>query len=354
MKVVEIVGARPQFIKAATMWREIRKKDKGVLVHTGQHYDKNLSKIFFDELDIPKPNYNLGVGSGSHGMQTGKMLTKIEDVLIHEDPDMVVVYGDTNSTLAGALSAVKMHIPTAHVEAGLRSFNREMPEEINRVVTDHISDLLFAPTKTAVSNLKKEGVKDGVHLTGDCMYDALLYNKKLSSKSTVVKDLGLEPEGYLVATVHRPSNTDVEKNLKSIITAFSKAPSPVVFPVHPRTRKMIKRFKLNTKNVKMIDPVGYLEFIALQANSDGVVTDSGGIQKEAYLLKRRCITLRNETEWVETVKDGWNTLVGPNQKKILDAMKKFHPKKKHSNPYGDGEAAKKMVKIIKDFHKKKK
>jgi len=353
VKVLEVVGARPQFIKAATMWREIRKKDKDIIVHTGQHYDENMSKIFFDELEIPRPDYNLGVGGGSHGLQTGRMLSKIEDVLIHEDPDMVVVYGDTNSTMAGALAAVKLHIPTAHVEAGLRSFNRKMPEEINRVITDHISTLLFVPTKTGVTNLKNEGVVNGVHLTGDCMYDALLYNKKLAAKKTTVKDLGLTPDNFLLATVHRPSNTDNEKNLKSIITAFSKAPMPVVFPVHPRTRMAIKKFKLDTKNVKMVDPFGYLDFIALQAASNGILTDSGGIQKEAYLLKKRCITLRMETEWVETVKDGWNILTGPDQKKILAAIKNFHPKRKQSNPYGDGKAAKKMVKAIKDFCKTK-
>lgn len=346
MKVVDIVGARPQFIKAATISRAMTKKDKYILLHTGQHYDDNMSKVFFDELAIPKPKYNLGVGSGSHGIQTGSLLPKIEDVLLKEEPDIVNVYGDTNSTLAGALAAVKLHFPVAHVEAGLRSFNREMPEEINRVVTDHISNLLFVPTKTGIGNLKKEGIKDGVHLTGDCMYDALLHNKKLAAKKKVLDQFSLEEDKYLIATIHRPANTDDKKNLGAILKAFSKSPVPVVFPAHPRTKLAIKKAKLDTKNIQIIDPAGSLDFLALMMHSNGVLTDSGGIQKEAYLLKKRCITLRTETEWVETVKDGWNVIVGADSKKILDSIKNFHPKRKQSDPYGDGKAAKHMVKLL--------
>jgi UDP-GlcNAc3NAcA epimerase len=349
MRIAEIVGARPQFIKVATVSRELKKKDTDIIIHTGQHYDDNMSKIFFDELDIPKPDYNLGVGSGTHGKQTGEMIASIETVLMKEKPEMVLVYGDTNSTLAGALAAVKLHIPTAHVEAGLRSYNKTMPEEINRVIADHISDVLFAPTETAVSNLKTEGKTEGVHLTGDCMFDALIHNQKLAKNKDILDTFGLKPNGYILATVHRPSNTDVRTNLSSIMGAFRDSPIPIVFPVHPRTLKYMKDFGIDTKGVHIVDPQGYLEFLTLETHANGIVTDSGGIQKEAYLLKKRCITLRDETEWVETVKDGWNVLVGPDRKKILKAITGFHPKGKQKNYYGDGKAAKKIVSILRSY-----
>ncbi len=349
MKVVEIIGARPQFVKAATVSRVLRKSGTDILVHTGQHYDENMSRVFFDELEIPRPDYDLEVGSGTHGEMTAKMLERIEEVLVKEKPDMVLVYGDTNSTIAGSLAAVKLHIPTAHVEAGLRSFNREMPEEINRILTDHASDLLFVPTQVAVENLKKEGITKGVHLTGDCMYDALLHAKALSADRTILKDLGLEADDYLLATVHRASNTDDERLLRNIFEAFAESPTQIVLPLHPRTKKMVQTFGVDTTGVKIIEPVGYLDFVALEASCNGILTDSGGIQKEAFLLGKRCITMREETEWVETVDDGWNILVGPDKGKILDAISNFHPTRERSEPYGDGRAAEKMVQIMLDF-----
>lgn len=349
MRIAEIVGARPQFVKVATVSRELRKKDTDILIHTGQHYDKNLSDIFFKELDIPEPDYNLGVGSGPHGKQTGEMLASIEEVLIKEKPEMVLVYGDTNSTLAGALAAVKLHIPTAHVEAGLRSYNKTMPEEINRIITDHIGDVLFAPTQTAVNNLKKEGRVENVHLTGDCMFDALLHATRVAKKKNVLKQNGLKANGYILATVHRPSNTDVRVNLSTIMSAFRESPIPVVFPLHPRTLKFMTQYGISTKGVKIIEPQGYLEFLALEMHADGIVTDSGGIQKEAYLLKKRCITLRDETEWVETVKDRWNVLTGPDKDRILKAITSFRPKGKQQNYYGDGKAAKKIVGLLRAY-----
>ena len=302
-KILSVVGARPQFVKAASVSREIRKRFKEVLVHTGQHYDRNMSPIFFEELSIPKPDYNLEIGSGPHGEQTGRMLIEIEKVLLKEKPDIVLVYGDTNSTAAGALAGAKLHIPVAHVEAGLRSYNRSMPEEINRVIADHLSDLLFCPTETAVRNLSKEGITEGVFNVGDVMYDALIANRKVAeSKSKILETMNLKPKTYLFATIHRAENTDEEKNLKNIIEAFGESGEVIILPIHPRTRKMIEKFGLEfTENVKVIEPVGYLDSTELQANAKKVVTDSGGVQKEAYMLKVLCITLREETEWVETV-----------------------------------------------------
>jgi len=304
MKVVSVIGARPQFIKAAPVGQTLRAVDHTeVLVHTGQHYDDDMSAVFFRELEIPEPDYNLGVGSGLHGWQTGQMLIRIEEVLLAEKPDWVLVYGDTNSTLAGALAAVKLRAPLAHVEAGLRSFNREMPEEHNRVLTDHCSDLVFCPTQTAVDNLAREGITQGVHLVGDMMYDAVLQFAEIArQRSTILQDLGLEPKGYLVATVHRPYNTDVPENLRNILTAFLEIGEPIVFPVHPRTRRKIAQldgtFGLEraTRNVRMIEPVGYLDMLVLEQNARLILTDSGGMQKEAYFFSVPCVTLRPETE----------------------------------------------------------
>jgi UDP-GlcNAc3NAcA epimerase len=348
MKVVSIVGARPQFIKAAPLSRGLRKVHQEVLVHTGQHYDPLLSTVFFEELDIPQPDYNLGVGSASHGQQTGEMLTRVEEVLIQEDPDWVLVYGDTNSTLAGALAAIKLHIPVAHVEAGLRSFNRRMPEEINRVLTDHISTLLFCPTETAVRNLAREGLTKGVHNVGDVMYDAALHNSQLAErKSRILENLGLSPKGYLLATVHRPDNTDLPQNLCSIAAALSSLEATVLLPLHPRTRKALHALGITLGgNVRVVEPVGYLDMLILERNACLILTDSGGIQKEAYFFAVPCVTLRQETEWVETVEAGWNVLVGADRRKIVEAVESFYPQGERANLFGDGQASVKVVEIL--------
>jgi len=348
MKIVSIVGARPQFVKAAPLSKKLRENFTEVLVHTGQHYDLNMSEIFFKELGIPEPDYNLGVGSGAHGEQTGKMLIKIEKVLLKEKPDLVLVYGDTNSTIAGSLAAAKLHIKVAHVEAGARSFNRQMPEELNRVVTDHLSDFLFCATRNSVINLKKEGIKRGVYFTGDVMYDAVLQFVNQGRKtSKIIESLDLKSKTYLYATVHRAENTDNPENLKNIILALAESGEKIVFPIHPRTRKMMGGIELPLlPNIRMIEPVGYLDNLILIENSKKVLTDSGGIQKEAYFLKVPCITLREETEWVETVADGWNILVGADKKKIQQSIEKFEPKGKQSDHFGDGQATNKITKII--------
>lgn len=350
MKILTVVGARPQFIKAAALSRELRKKHNEIIIHTGQHYDDNMSKIFFEELEIPQADYNLGVGSSLHGAQTGAMLERIELVLNKEKPDRVIVYGDTNSTLAGALAAAKMHIPVAHIEAGLRSYNRIMPEEINRVVTDHLSDILLCPSRIAVKNLKKEGIFRGVHEVGDIMLDALLFAKdkaKISEK--ILKRLKIEKKRYILATVHRSENTDNRERLENILRAFVKSNEVIVFPLHPRTKKMFKQFEmafLLKNNVKIVEPVGYLDMIGLEMNARMILTDSGGIQKEAYWLKVPCITLRDETEWVETVTSGWNVLTGTDSKKILSYIEYFALNKKHPAFYGDGRTAKRCCKAM--------
>jgi len=353
MKVASIVGARPQFIKIAPLCREFHKKEniRHLIIHTGQHYDDKMSKAFFEELGIPEPDYNLGIGSGSHGRQTGRMMEEIEKVILDESPDMVLVYGDTNSTLAGALVAAKIHIPVAHVEAGLRSFNRRMPEEINRVLTDHVSNLLFCPTETAVKNLAQEGIINGVHLSGDVMYDAFLHNIQISErKSTIVEQLRLRPKEYFLATLHRAENTDQPENLNKILTAFvelSKVGIRVVFPVHPRTRKQLGTFDGNAHpNLLMIDPVSYLDMLVLEKNAKTILTDSGGVQKEAYWFRVPCITLRDETEWVETVESGWNVLVGANKGKIIEGVLSSTSPGIYSNCYGDGAAAKRITKLL--------
>jgi len=329
-KIISIVGARPQFIKLAPLSKELRKSGfKEIIVHTGQHYDDNMSELFFKELEIPEPDYNLGIGSGSHGEQTGKMLIAIEDILLKENPDLVIVYGDTNSTLAGALASSKLHIPLAHIEAGLRSFNKNIPEEINRIVADHLSDLLFAPTETAVENLKREGIEKGVYLVGDIMFDALMHFSKIGEKkSKIIEILNLKPKEYYLATIHRAENTDNYERLKNILEALSNLDKPVVFPVHPRTKNKIAEYKLEyllKKSLVVIEPVGYLDMISLERNAYAILTDSGGVQKEAFWLKVPCITLRDETEWVETVRYGWNRLVGADKGKILDEVLNIKP-----------------------------
>ncbi|MFW6173102.1 MAG: non-hydrolyzing UDP-N-acetylglucosamine 2-epimerase [Elusimicrobiota bacterium] len=352
MKVVTIVGARPQFIKMAPLSRELWKHFDEIVIHTGQHYDYEMNKIFFEKLDIPTPDYNLGVGSSTHAEQTGQMLIGIEKILRKVEPDYVLVYGDTNSTLAGTLAAVKLNIPVGHVEAGLRSFDRSMPEEINRVLTDHASDVLFAPTETALRNIKKEGIIRGVYLTGDVMFDALINNIKIAEKSNVIEKHNLQKRDYLLTTVHRPSNTDNKENLENILKAFSAVNERIIFPAHPRTIKFIRKHGLTSKigeNVSIIDPVSYLDFLWLEKNAKKILTDSGGVQKEAYLLNIPCITLRKNTEWVETVEGGWNILVDTNKEKIIESINDFTPKKKPRNVFGNGKACTKIVRILKDF-----
>lgn len=350
MKIVSIVGARPQFIKCAPLSRKIRTKHTEVLVHTGQHYDANMSEVFFNELNIPEPEYNLDIGSGYHGEQTGKMLSKIEQVLFIEKPDFVLVYGDTNSTIAGALAASKLHIKVAHVEAGLRSFDRSMPEEVNRVLTDHISNFLFCPTQTAIANLRMEGVTDGVYDVGDVMMDAVLYNKTLAEKkSTILEDLQVTPKHFLLATVHRPSNTDSLENLSSIVEALCNTKEDVVFPIHPRTEKYLKHYglweRLN-QNLIVSPPIGYLDMLKLIGNARKVLTDSGGVQKESYMLGVPCITMRENTEWIETIESGWNMLVGANYEKITDAILNFEVSKFKNDIFGKGDASEKICQIL--------
>ena len=393
MKIISIVGARPQFIKAASVSRAFESHNRHdrnpriteILVHTGQHYDHNMSQIFFDQLEIPQPQYNLGVGSGNHGEMTGKMLGGIERVLLAEKPDWVLVYGDTNSTLAGALAAVKLHIPVAHIEAGLRSFNRFMPEEINRVLTDHISTILFCPTETAINNLKNEGFNNIFNPTneyssnlkaqssesrienpidqnnpvvvnvGDVMYDAFLFNKELSdNKTKVLSELKLGAGSYCLGTVHRQENTEDSRRLLDIFGAFeeiSNADCPFVILLHPRTKKALQRLKKENRlspHVRLLSPSSYLDMIALEADAKVILTDSGGVQKEAYFAKVPCVTLRDETEWVETVEAGWNHLGGSNPRQIIRAFQKAADSSPNGQPnfYGNGEASKLIVKHL--------
>lgn len=358
MKIASVVGVRPQFVKASVVSRELRKKHEEILIHTGQHYDYQMNKVFFEQLNIPEPNYHLNIGSGSHGFQTGEMLKKIEEVLITEKPDLVLTYGDTNSTLAGALAASKLHIKTAHIESGLRSFDRSMPEEINRILTDHCSDILFCPTENAIKNLKNEGITENVYLTGDVMVDSLLYNKGIAEKkSNILSDLDLKSKEYLVATVHRAGNTDDKQKLKNIVDAFSEINEDIVFPLHPRTEKLLRKYELYEKlqsSVVLTQPLAFFEFINLMSHAKMMLTDSGGIQKEAYVLKVPCITLRDNTEWVETIKDGWNVLVGTDKEEIVKMVKELKPRLyTHTNIFGNGDASKNIISIIDDLIKKK-
>ncbi len=348
MKILNVVGARPQFIKEAPVGRAIRAKHEEILVHTGQHYDANMSDVFFEELEIPKPDHHLGIGGGTHGAQTGAMLIALEDVITKEAPDWVLVYGDTNSTLAGALAAVKLHVPVAHVEAGLRSFDRTMPEEINRVLTDHASDLLFAPTEPAVAHLAAEGITKNVHRVGDVMMEAHQHASEMAKrKSTILKDLGLTAGAYHLATLHRPANVDDEGALRRIMRAFGRVETTVVLPLHPRTKGRLAAFGIDVPgNVRLAPPAGYLDFVALETGAVRILTDSGGIQKEAYFLGKPCVTLRENTEWVETVEDGWNVLVGSDAEKIVDAARTFAPTTPRSHKYGAGDAAARIVEIL--------
>lgn len=408
MKITTILGARPQFIKAATVSRALSTPSpiahrpspiNEVLIHTGQHFDANMSQVFFDELEIPAPDYNLGIGGGSHGQNTGQMIEKIEEVLVRERPDWVLVYGDTDSTLAGTLAAVKLHIPVAHVEAGLRSCNRRMPEEINRVLTDHAATLLFAPTTTAIENLRKEGFRNIAQSgnlfqpspplqpsqhplvvnIGDAMYDAaLFYAAKAEQRSKIIQTLGLTPNNYVLATIHRAENTDDPARLSAIMSALNTVAQhmPVILPLHPRTKKMLESlpgFNLSplthspspithsptrpspiasslspiAHGLLPIPPVGYLDMVMLEKNAAVVVTDSGGVQKEAYFHGVPCVTLRDETEWVELVEMGWNRLATPGiadiAKAVLDAV---GGKGQEGAPYGDGDAVGRIKEIL--------
>ncbi len=349
MKVLSVVGARPQFIKAAPVSREIRAHNEEILVHTGQHYDENMSDVFFQVLEIPNPDYNLGVGSGSHAWQTAEMMKRLEEVFAKESPDFALVYGDTNSTIAGALTAAKAGLPLGHVEAGLRSYNRTMPEEVNRVVTDHLSTVVFAPTQTAVDNLGREGITHGVHLVGDVMYDVALQMAQPARARGVPKRYGLTAGDYVLATIHRPSNADDKETLSSIASALEDCGRTVVFPVHPRTRKNLEAFGLwdaLEQKVKVLPPLDYLDFLGLVIDAAKVVTDSGGVQKEAYFFGIPCVTLRDETEWIETVEDGWNALVGTEAEDILHAIRHFNPSGTKSKSFGDGHAAEHIAAII--------
>ncbi|MGA9365093.1 MAG: UDP-N-acetyl glucosamine 2-epimerase [Bacteroidota bacterium] len=381
MKFAFIIGARPQFIKLSPLCRALdahNRSSKGngitsVIIHTGQHYDYELSKIFFDQLLIPLPKYNLEVGSASHGKQTGIMMERIEDALLEETPDVAVVFGDTNSTLAGALVASKLHIPVAHVEAGLRSFNKKMPEEINRLVADHVSTLLFCPTDRAVLNLRREGFANTVDnfrpsdslmevlkttsasnplvvKAGDIMYDAFVYNEALAaSTSTILKDLSLSPRQYALLTIHRAENTDDSASLERIIAFLEKEDlrSPMIFPVHPRTRKLIDEKRIAfPSSVSMVPPVSYFDMLILERNSAIIYTDSGGVQKEAFFMRVPCVTLREETEWTETLESGWNRLMGDSRDK---ARKASSASQLDQYLFGDGHAADRHFQILMAF-----
>ena len=350
MKIVSVVGARPQFIKSAPVSKAIREAGyHEYQVHSGQHYDYGMSRVFFEELGMIEPAINLGIGSGSHAYQTGHMLIGIEQILLDQKPDIVLVYGDTNSTLAGALAAAKLNIKLAHVEAGLRSYNRDMPEEHNRVLTDHCSDVLFCPTQAAVDNLSNEGIQKGVHLVGDTMYDAVLqYGELAAERSQIIQALDLEPKKYLLTTIHRASNTDAPENLHKIFAAFQRVTDRIIFPIHPRTAHVITAESIRIpKNVQMIDPVGYLDMLTLEKHARLILTDSGGMQKEAYFFQVPCLTLRRETEWVETVESGWNILVACDIEQIVNGIKKpGWPKPIPGSFYGDGNASYKIVNLL--------
>ncbi len=346
MKIVTIVGARPQFIKAGSVSREIAKyKDiEEIIVHTGQHYDANMSDIFFDEMKIPKPDYFLGIGGKSHGVMTGQMIEKIEEVCLKEKPDWVMVYGDTNSTLAGAIVASKLHIKLAHVEAGLRSFNMRMPEEVNRILTDRVSQILFCPTDIAIENLKNEGYDNfdvKVVKSGDVMQDGAIFYKNLAQKPSCDTQ-----DNFILCTIHRAENTDDATRLKNIFKALNEIAKEkqIILPLHPRTKKILSELQIDTSNLTIIDPVGYLEMVWLIDNCSLVMTDSGGLQKEAYFFQKQCITLRDETEWVELVENGFNTLVGADYEKILKAYQTNSVFTfKELNLYGGGMASQKII-----------
>jgi len=344
MHILTVVGARPQFIKCAPLSDIVRQNHTEYLIHTGQHYDDTMSQIFFDELGIPRPDLDLGVGSGSHAQQLAAMVAPLEQAMLAQQPDWVVVYGDTNSTLAAALAAAKLNLRIAHVEAGLRSFNRTMPEEVNRVLTDHVSALLFCPTEVAVNNLHKEGITAGVHITGDIMVDSVHRATKMGEDRGISLDT---PPNYAMLTIHRPANTDTATQLGHIVQEINKLDLPVIFPIHPRTRKMLDQFDLHLgDHVNIVEPMGYIDMLLHVKGADLLITDSGGLQKEAYVLGTPCVTVRPETEWVETIETGWNRLASPANllQQIADA--RGDNPGSHSTVYGDGTAAQQMVALM--------
>lgn len=360
MKLLTIVGARPQFIKAAVVSRAIMRANEArrdrpaleeVIVHTGQHYDDDMSEVFFRDLEVPRPAYNLGVGSGPHGRQTGRMLEAIEPVIGRERPDCVLVYGDTNSTLAGGLAASKLRVPVAHVEAGLRSFNRDMPEEINRIMVDHLATHLFCPTEGAVKNLSCEGIVRGVHRVGDVMYDSLLYNlERAKGRADTLARLGLQPRAYALATVHRAETTRQAEALRRLVSCLGAVGLPVILPLHPGTKKVLEGddARLDLGDVRLIPPVSYHDMLSLEQHARVVVTDSGGVQKEAFLLRVPCVTLRNETEWRETVDAGWNRLAGTAPAAVAEAIRAALVQAPPSpvSPYGEGRAGEAIVEVL--------
>lgn len=355
MKIITVVGARPQFIKAAALSRCIKEEYSNeieeILIHTGQHYDENMSAVFFEELGIPAPKYNLAITATTHGAMTGRMLEAIEEVLLDEKPNKVLVYGDTNSTVAAALAASKLHIPIAHVEAGLRSYNMRMPEEINRIVTDKLSTYLLCPTNEAVKNLHLEGITKGIHQVGDVMYDnALYFSQQAKQKSIILQKLKLKIGEFVLVTCHRAENTNNKENLTHILKALNEMANdlPVVFPIHPRTLAYINNYDLSNylKNLIVVEPISYLDMVALEQSAQVIVTDSGGVQKEAFFYDVPCITMREETEWVETVELGWNQIVGADAKKIYAAFLQIQKGKKDYLPYGDGRASQSIIDSI--------
>lgn len=348
MKIVSIVGARPEFIQSAPVSRALRARHQEILVHTGQHYDYRMSQTFFDELGIPAPDYNLEVGSGSHGRQTAELLIRLEEVLLKEQPDLVIVRGDTNSTLGGALAAAKLGLPTAHIEAGERSYDRRMPEELNRLVADALADIYFCASQSAVKRLAAEGIQANVHWTGDVMLDALRFNRPIAeARSDALRRLALTPGGYALVTIHRAANTDDPARLANLVAALNQAPEPVLFPVHPRTRGALVKLGAQFKaHVQLIEPVGYFDMLALEAGARLIATDSGGVQREAYFLGKPCVTLRDETEWTETVSAGWNVLAGNDPARIAEVWRTFQPPAEQPPIFGDGTAGARIAQIL--------
>ncbi len=353
MKIMTIVGARPEFIQIAPVTRAIRRRHTEIMVHTGQHYDENMSSVFFSDLGIPEPDVNLGVGGGGHGQMTGQMLMKMEAAMLEYAPDWVVVFGDTNSTIAGGLAAAKLHLPVAHIEAGLRSYDRKMPEEVNRVLTDHLSTLLFAPTAAAVENLAKEGITEGVKMVGDVRVDVVMQtvDRAKTRQATLLQATGLAAgEAFALATIHRASNTDDRARLTEIVSAFNTLDLPVVLPVHPRLKKMMGEFGLTfSGNVRPIDPIGFVDMVALLDSCRIVVTDSGGLQKEAYMLRRPAVTVRDTTEWIETVHSGWNRLTEPADFKAAAAAALAPPPAAHPDFYGAPGVCERIVDELEAF-----
>lgn len=354
MKVLNVFGTRPQYIKLFPVCRALKEnRHENVLVDTGQHYDETLSGVFLDELDIPAVDYDLDVRSGSHGAQTGRMLAEIEGIIDEEEPDAVIVYGDTNSTLAAAIATAKLPPTLAHVESGTRSYNRRMPEELNRIMTDHISDLLYAPIDRAIENLEREGITEGVVLTGDVMFDAIQWAREYVTETNggVLDELPVDPGEFVLTTVHRPRNTDDGERLRTILETLDEHPLPVVFPAHPRVRNRIEELGLDerlSEDFHIVEPVGYLDFVRLLAGAERVATDSGGAQKEAFMLETPCVTLREETEWDGTVECGWNRLVGADRELIREALSENGDRPPQPDLFGDGRAAERIVGAIED------